>query len=137
MRPPDDPELASWVDKANEDLSAVEILRAQAPGLDSVIGFHCQQAAEKLLKAVFVALDRRPPRTHDLTALVAELIPLVPDLAGLSDIAAFLGGFAVLPRYPSIPDPDKDPAEVSRAAAEGARGIDGAVRNVLGLPPRP
>ena len=70
MRPPDDPELASWLDKAGEDLLAVDVLLPHAARLHAVVCFHCQQAAEKLLKAVHVALGLRPPRTHDLTLLL-------------------------------------------------------------------
>ncbi|MBN1606248.1 MAG: HEPN domain-containing protein [Polyangiaceae bacterium] len=58
MRPPEDPEVSAWVAKAAEDLRASNVLAQHAPHLENIIAFHCQQAAEKLLKALLVAVDR-------------------------------------------------------------------------------
>jgi HEPN domain-containing protein len=40
---------------------------------DEVIGFHCQQAAEKLLKASLSDLGIAFHKTHELGALMASL----------------------------------------------------------------
>jgi HEPN domain-containing protein len=40
---------------------------------DEVIGFHCQQAAEKILKALLSDLEVRFRKTHEIGALMALL----------------------------------------------------------------
>jgi HEPN domain-containing protein len=39
------------------------------PTPKDIIGFHCQQAVEKCLKAILVFNDIEPPRQHDLLYL--------------------------------------------------------------------
>ena len=57
--------------KADEDRLCIrnEMHAVQKPW--SVICFHCQQAAEKYLKAFLVQRGLKPERTHDLAHLVA------------------------------------------------------------------
>lgn len=57
---------------------------------------------EKQLKALLVALELHVPKTHDLDALLAIIVPLRPQLSALSNAASFLNGFSVVPRYPSF-----------------------------------
>jgi HEPN domain-containing protein len=80
--------------------------------------FHCQQTAEKSIKAVFVALGRRPPRTHNLVTLF-ESLPgdtLVPE-----DVraCAALSGYAVAVRYPDEAE-DVSPIDYRRALSQAA-----------------
>ncbi|AUB83707.1 HEPN domain-containing protein [Candidatus Thiodictyon syntrophicum] len=65
MRRPDDPEVNDWLTKVAEDYRVAQLLAESAERLDDAICFHCQQAAEKLLKALLVAAGARPPRTHE------------------------------------------------------------------------
>ena len=51
------------------DLSAAEHLLTMRPLPVEIICYHCEQAAEKFLKATLVQFDREPPKTHDLTAV--------------------------------------------------------------------
>lgn len=71
---------------------------------DETVGFHAQQAVEKALKAVLLALDGRMRRTHDLERLyraVAQhgmVLPFsIDDMAGLTP-------FAVEYRYADLAD---------------------------------
>jgi HEPN domain-containing protein len=134
MRHPDDPEVASWSRKAGDDMRAASILLAQDPGLEGIICFLSQQAAEKLLKALFVAEDRIPPRTHDLDVLVTTLLERHPDLEPVRDSATFLKGFAVLPRYPTFVSPGTDPEAQSSAALAHASRIEHRVMSIIGEP---
>jgi len=131
MRPPDDPEVAAWLAKADEDVAAVAVLRAHAPALDPVIGFHCQQAAEKLLKALLVAWDREPERTHDLGALAGALLRLGVDLGPILEDAAFLSPFAVIPRYPGFQDTGEPPGVVGRDAEQALHRLEARVRQAF------
>jgi HEPN domain-containing protein len=80
--------------------------------------FHCQQAAEKAIKAVFVSLGRRPPRTHNLVTLF-EVLPhdtIVPEEVRA---CAALSGYAVTMRYPDEAE-DVTPIEYRRALSQAA-----------------
>jgi HEPN domain-containing protein len=131
MRRPDDPELASWLQKAREDVEAVQTLSMHAPHLENVICFHCQQAAEKLLKALAVALDRPVPHTHDLDVLVTELLPVFPALLELRNAATLLKAHAVLPRYPVLLDPAVPPGAEARDARTALDAIQDVVSRIL------
>ena len=114
MRPPDDPEVRAWLEKVAEDFRVAEVLADLAEPLDDAICFHCQQAAEKLLKALLVSNDIRPPRTHDLEELVALLGPPPPLPADVDEALSYLTEFAVIPRYPVRADL-RSPGRVDRA----------------------
>lgn len=58
------------VRKAVEDETAVEKLARDSEVADSVVGFHAQQAVEKLFKAVLAAEGAEYPFTHDLRHLI-------------------------------------------------------------------
>ncbi len=69
---------------------------------DGVFGFHCQQAAEKLLKAALASSGIRYRRTHD----IAELMDLALDhglrLVACAEDLRTLTPYAVDMRYESF-----------------------------------
>lgn len=84
---------------AERDLEGAEVLLHHSPHLYESIGFHCQQAVEKLLKATLVGCHIAFPRTHDLTQLTELLPPHLQLSDELADEAAALTIFAVQHRY--------------------------------------
>jgi HEPN domain-containing protein len=64
---------ALFLRKARQDLVAAETLSVTPGVSDEIVGFHCQQAAEKLLKAWLTRRARPFPRTHNLLTLL-ELV---------------------------------------------------------------
>jgi HEPN domain-containing protein len=90
--------------KAAIDEQAMMILIADASSADEVVGFHAQQAVEKLLKAALSQLQVAFKKTHDLVQLL--------NLLETSGIAAphevtecrRLGPYAVFFRYEDISD---------------------------------
>ena len=112
MRPPDDPEVADWLEKSHEDLRAARILLESSEAVFGAICFHCQQAAEKALKAALVAMEVRPPKTHDLVLLCEQRAELAARPA-VTDAARALNAYSVIPRYPG-------PRTPTRARAEAA-----------------
>ena len=56
--------------------------------------FHCQQAAEKLLKAGLVAKGFPPPRTHVLLVLSDSIAPFLPSVESLRDDLVILTPYA-------------------------------------------
>ncbi len=97
-------ELArQWLAKAENDLlNADNNLKSESIPYDTVC-FHCQQAAEKLLKAYLVATGVQPPFTHDLLLLLEEILPYCADAETLRDDLALLMPYAVGVRYAPAP----------------------------------
>ncbi len=102
--------------KAAQDEFTVEKLLPDPESPDEVIGFHAQQAVEKLVKAVLSLHSIRYRRTHDL----AELVDLLRDSgiafpAGLDEIRR-LSPFAVAFRYDDLPIESEGPFDRSWSA---------------------
>jgi len=118
-----------WVDRVEGDHQAASTLRAApTPVLDAVC-FHCQQTAEKYLKAWLPERQISFPRTHDLEALARRAMPTLVELASLLPELRFLTSFAVEIRYPGTVALESD-ADRCLAAANDLRAL---VRLRLGL----
>src|SRR5689334_22805181 len=91
---------ASWVRKAEADLLGARSLEQSTPPLHDLVCFHCQQSAEKYLKALLQELGRPVPRTHNLDDLLQLLLPHDATLRPLRRALVSLGRFAVDYRYP-------------------------------------
>lgn len=88
-----------WVKKAEEDIDAVRGLAAQNPSLRDAVCFHCQQAAEKYLKALLQEEGDPVPRTHDMEDLLELLLPHDATLKPLRRSVGSLTKYAVEHRY--------------------------------------
>ncbi len=80
----------------------------EADSATSIVGFHCQQAVEKSLKAVLADDGLQFPFTHDIELLVqlcADAGTPLPD--HLADVDR-LTPFAARVRYGTAPVPDVD-----------------------------
>lgn len=90
--------------KAAEDEALLDEVIDSSNISDEVFGFHCQQAAEKLIKAVLAIHQIIYRRTHDLDELmmlIANHQLLVPLVARQ---LAYFTAFAVEYRYDVWPD---------------------------------
>jgi len=91
MPPPDRPEVL--LHKARQDELVVERLLGDRDVDDDTLGFHAQQAAEKLLKAVLTSRNVDYPRTHNLGVLIELLasngIELPAELADIDRLTPF------------------------------------------------
>ena len=58
------------LDKADQVARAAEAMRDDARFSDEIVGFHCQQAVEKAIKAVLETLRVEYPLNHDLVLLL-------------------------------------------------------------------
>ncbi len=76
------------------------LLIGDAPDLDEVVGFHAQQAAEKLLKAWLAVIGEVYPVTHNLRRLLDALTARGEDTGGFQDLVEYTP-FAVRYRYGS------------------------------------
>ncbi len=93
-------EIRSWIVKAEQDLEAASWLLESPQPLFNAVGFHCQQAAEKLLKAYLTWVDEPFQKTHSLVALVGLCLKSSPDFEGLRPAATMLTPYAISTRYP-------------------------------------
>jgi HEPN domain-containing protein len=93
--------------------------------------FHCQQSAEKYLKALLEELSLAVPRTHVLKDVLAILVPHYRSLAGFRRGLTFLTRFAVETRYPG----DNASKRQAQAALRWAGKVRHACRDLLGLQP--
>lgn len=62
--------ILAWIAKAEDDLAVARLLISEEKRLLSAGVYHCQQGAEKMLKAWLTLHDIVFPRTHDLELLV-------------------------------------------------------------------
>jgi HEPN domain-containing protein len=82
-----------FLDKAAEDQALLDAVLARPEVSDSIYGFHAQQAAEKLLKALLSLHAVRFQKTHDLHELLTLLEDagetLPPDLLQVDELTPF------------------------------------------------
>jgi len=89
-----------WINKAENDYKAcVLLMAADDPPLD-VVGFHCQQVAEKYLKAILVLNQRHVRKIHDLGEIFQECCEIEPDLEFLEEDIMELNDYGPDVRYP-------------------------------------
>src|SRR5262249_48898131 len=123
----------AWVRKAESDYQlAAALARGTEPFHDEQ-AFHCQQSAEKYLKALLEELGLTVPRTHVLKDVLALLVPHHPSLAALRRGLIFLTRFAVEIRYPG----ESASKRQATAALRWAGEVRTACRTLLGLGPPP
>jgi len=99
--------------KAAQDEALLDQVLTSDQVSDEIIGFHCQQAAEKILKALLSDLTVPFRKTHEIGALMALLTQAGHPLPeGFEDLDA-LTPFGALYRY----DDYDAPASLDRTAA--------------------
>ena len=92
--------VRAWLAKADEDLAVARLLIEQERRLLSSGVYHCQQAAEKALKAWLTSRDIVFPKTHDLESLLHLGRAAEPGLAAYLEPAQALTPLATEYRYP-------------------------------------
>jgi HEPN domain-containing protein len=131
MRPPDHPDVRAWLDKAQRDLWMAELAMSDPRGLWDQVCFHSQQAAEKALKGLLIALELEVPRTRDLGYLLSRVLQPCPALGGIDEQAELRAQYGVAARYPGeVPDPLPD--EATAALAAGRAIVDRVARALQG-----
>lgn len=93
-------EFEEWMRFARDDLEAARFLLGMSPRKLEVICFHCQQSAEKYLKALLALVDEPIPRTHVLLSLLDTVGAFFPTTVSLAPELSRLEPYAVGVRYP-------------------------------------
>jgi HEPN domain-containing protein len=125
------PTTAEWVAKAEGDFAVMEREGqvGEYPNYDAVC-FHAQQCAEKYLKACLCEANVAFGKTHDLVALLDQVLAEEPSWEEFREDLGYLTDFAANIRYPGE-SADKDAALTAqerccafRAAARRSLGLD-------------
>lgn len=112
MEPERVQEVRDWVVRAWLDFRAAERLLADDSDLAEPALYHCQQAAEKILKAFLVRQSQPFARTHNLVALLGLCTAVDSEFSTLEDAAKALTPYAEVFRYPNeIAEPTTDEIE--------------------------
>ena len=129
--------LRSWLTKAASDLRRARVLgSADDAPLDTAI-YHCQQTAEKAVKAFLVSKEISPEKTHDIRKLTLEAAAHEPRFNELLDMAAALTPYAWEFRYPDDLAETYPTREEFDEALQHAQVIYDFVLNLLPAGARP
>ncbi len=97
--------------KAAQDEYILDLLLPDSNAPTEAFGFHAQQAAEKLLKAVLVAVGAQYTRTHRIAELLdlikAAGVELPEHFDGLNQLTPFAVEF----RYDIVPTEEESPID--------------------------
>lgn len=92
-----------WLNYASHDLQAAKFLQAMKPLPVEIICYHCEQAAEKAIKAIIV-FNNAPgglPKKHELVFLLQQIKNMIDIPANIYDYAASLTPYGISVRYPN------------------------------------
>ena len=129
--------VRDWLTRASHDLRSSRALASlDDPLLDTAI-YHCQQAAEKSLKAWLQSNDDPFPRTHDIEDLVEQASGINPDFGEFAGAAAVLTPYVSAFRYPGGFDEPMPTREEFDEALQHAQAIYDFVLNLLPADARP
>jgi HEPN domain-containing protein len=124
---PEDPsrraEIGEWLAIAEEDAAAARLCLASDEPLLGIAAYHCQQAAEKVLKAAVIVRGKPFRRTHDLDELATQVTETWPAMGALAGPLRPLTSWGFAYRYP-MHNPDERPPRPEDMEAALAR-IDG------------
>ncbi len=124
-------ETSRWVRKAEADLEGANDLARAGRQYYDLICFHCQQSAEKYLKAFLIERGVSFPKTHRLDDLLLLILPYEASLRKLRRGLVTLARYAVDYRYPD----ENATKREAVAALRQARKVRQQIRIRLGLPP--
>ena len=113
-------EVMQWLDFANTDLNVAKHLdNSFFPKPLEIICYHCQQAAEKAIKALIISRGAAGgmPQKHDLSFLLGQLRNTLDIPDRYYDIADSLTPYGVRVRYPGEMEvTEKNAADAIRAS---------------------
>jgi len=93
-------EYLKWIEFAEKDYEAAKVLSKNVKPLLEIICFHCQQCAEKYLKAYIIQRNAEIKRTHNLEELLKTCTNIDKDFSNIIDSCIDLTDYAVETRYP-------------------------------------
>jgi len=104
---PEQLEVMRWLVKARHDWSAARKTSTPDSEEMDVAAFHCQQAAEKMLKGYLVSRGIEFEKVHDLRRLLDHCAAADSDFDSLREAVEPLTLYAIAFRYPGPADPTR------------------------------
>ena len=92
--------IEEWLNFAKEDLDTAKALLNNEYLFNRSICYHCQQSAEKDLKAYIIYLDLPLNKTHNLIKLVDQISEFDNEIKHLQKAVEVLTDYIVTARYP-------------------------------------
>jgi len=119
-----------WLKKAESDwLAASALSRRRKIPLHDQVCFHCQQSAEKYLKARLEEAGLVSPKTHDLEKLLGLVVGVEPLWSALRPSLKRLTDYAVSFRYPG----NEATGQEAKTAITDCKTVRKEVRLAFGL----
>ena len=94
-------EAKAWMVKAWRNLETARRAATGEPPFYDIAVYHCQQAAEKAVKAFLVYHDKPYEKTHDIEVLIDLACEIDSKFSDLADAADALTPYATRFRYPN------------------------------------
>jgi HEPN domain-containing protein len=110
---------AEWLRYAQNDLAvAKHCLEDMNPKQTEIASYHCQQCAEKALKAFLIYKDIEPPKIHDLKVLCKMCQDVDASFAKITSQCARLTPYGITVRYPDELSPNEDMVKLAIKEAQ-------------------
>ena len=119
-----------WLRFSEMDLNSAEYLKSMIPQPMEIICYHCQQSAEKALKAFFVLHNNEVKKTHDLRFLCNECEKIDASFSKIEENSSRLTIYGVQSRYPFAIEIETEDMELAIA---DAHSIFAFVKNAITL----
>ena len=107
--------VAEWLGRVERDLRTARLCCETEDPMPEQAAYHVQQAAEKLTRAVLVAVRKRPRKGHQIGEFAKRLPPSFPDRARFLALDRF-SDYVWAHRYPEEENPSRPPPPVPSVA---------------------
>ena len=98
-------DVAEWIRYAEMDYNtSLHMSETYHPVPLEIVCYHCQQSAEKALKAYAIAQSEPLTKTHDLETILEQCVKHDDRFNAFGLICPILTGYAVFSRYPVSED---------------------------------
>ena len=124
-----------WLGHAERDSLAAKACLEADQSVPEVSAYLCQQATEKLVKALLVLANIPFPKTHDIEALRDLVAAAFPELISLIDPLIYVTEWAVVFRYPDLTEDIPPSAEEIRVVLQKIERLASRIRCLLGSEP--
>jgi HEPN domain-containing protein len=95
-------QAAEWFERGRHDIETAQLLYEEQGYTDS-IAYHIQQALEKYLKGYLVLHGRKPPRIHELDALLYRIATFDDSFNDFLELCEKASRYYIEDRYPPGP----------------------------------
>ena len=98
-------DVSEWIRYAEMDYNtSLHMSETYLPVPLEIVCYHCQQCAEKILKAYAIAQSEPLTKTHDLETILEQCVKYDERFNAFGLICPMLTGYAVFSRYPVSED---------------------------------